>query len=114
MKIQKSSNNQTIRKEIGNRVKTTRISMNLTREDFSKKTGISVSTISRLEEGKNINVDALFNVLRYFQCIDNIDLLLTDPAESPMWLINSKNSRQRATRKKKENIKPFIWEEDKI
>lgn len=88
--------------------------MNLTRGDFSQKTGISVSTISRLEEGKNVNVDALLNVLRYFQCIDNIDLLLTDPAESPMWLINSKNSRQRARHKKEENAKPFIWEEDKI
>jgi len=52
-----------ILKEIGERLKKIRIQHNLTQKDLSVEVGLSVSTISLIEQGKSTTVESLIRIL---------------------------------------------------
>jgi transcriptional regulator with XRE-family HTH domain len=52
-----------ILKEIGERLKKIRIQHNLTQKDLSAEVGLSVSTISLIEQGKSTTVESLIRIL---------------------------------------------------
>jgi transcriptional regulator with XRE-family HTH domain len=52
-----------ILKEIGERIKKIRIQHNLTQKDLSAEVGLSVSTISLIEQGKSTTVESLIRIL---------------------------------------------------
>jgi transcriptional regulator with XRE-family HTH domain len=54
---------QEILKEIGERIKKIRIQHNLTQKDLSEEVGLSVSTISLIEQGKSTTVESLIRIL---------------------------------------------------
>ncbi len=54
---------QEILKEIGERIKKIRLQHNLTQNEMSKDVGLSVSTISLIEQGKTTTVDSLIRIL---------------------------------------------------
>lgn len=54
---------QEILKEIGERLKKIRIQHNLTQKDLSAEVGLSVSTISLIEQGKSTTVESLIRIL---------------------------------------------------
>jgi len=54
---------QEILREIGIRVKKIRLQHNLTQKELSEETGLSVSTISLVEQGKSSTVDTLIRIL---------------------------------------------------
>ncbi len=75
------------RQEIGRKIKTERLALNLRAEDISKKTGITRSTLWSIESGRgNYTIDALLKVLNFL----NMSLRLDTFAES--------SKRRRATR----------------
>lgn len=75
------------RQEIGKKLKTERLALNLRAEDISKKTGITRSTLWSIESGRgNYTIDALLKVLNFL----NMSLRLDTFAGS--------NKRRRATR----------------
>lgn len=52
-----------ILKEIGERLKKIRLRHNLTQKDLSEDVGLSVSTISLIEQGKSTTVESLIRIL---------------------------------------------------
>jgi len=52
-----------ILKEIGKRLKKIRVQHNLTQKELSKEVGLSVSTISLIENGKPTSVESLIRIL---------------------------------------------------
>ncbi len=54
---------QEILKEIGGRLKKIRLQHNLTQKDLSEDVGLSVSTISLIEQGKSTTVESLIRIL---------------------------------------------------
>ncbi len=54
---------QEILKEIGNRLKKIRLQNNLTQKQMSEEIGLSVSTISLIEQGKSTTTDSLIRIL---------------------------------------------------
>ena len=69
--------------ELGKKIKTYIIMKELSQEYLSDKTGISKRSISRLEQGKSIQVDNLFKILIALDLGDNIDLLVPDQTRRP-------------------------------
>jgi transcriptional regulator with XRE-family HTH domain len=54
---------QEILKEIGKRLKKIRLQHNLTQKDMSEEVGLSVSTISLIEQGKSTTTESLIRIL---------------------------------------------------
>jgi len=54
---------QEILKELGSRLKKIRVQHNLTQKELSEEVGLSVSTISLIEQGKSTTVDSLIRIL---------------------------------------------------
>ncbi len=107
MKISGTENNETILKELGQRIKDIRIKMSMTQKEFALKAGVSARTIERLENGENINIECFLNVLRVINCIQNTDLLITEQILTPEMIFNNQKKRQRASAKQKKEEKIF-------
>lgn len=108
MKLYGSENNKTILKELGQRIKDTRIKMSLTQKEFAIKAGISHKTAARLEAGINVQIESLLNVLRVFNCLDNINFLIAEQELSPEQIYKKETKRKRASSKQKKEINKNI------
>ena len=96
-----------ILKELGTRIKDTRIGLSMTREELCAHAGISISSIVRIESGVGVNLDVLLKVLRSLNCLQNLDLLVPEQEQTPQEIFKGKQKRKRASKKKQENT--WIW-----
>lgn len=110
MKINYFTNNQAIMEEIGKRIKETRIGFNLTQSELAKKSGVSLSTVARTEQGGNITVEQLLFIMRELRLLDNIDLLIPEKQQSMKDLLQNKPPRKRV--KKKQETAEWQWEDE--
>ena len=108
MRITSFDNNLEIMREIGQRARDIRVARNISREDMAQKAGFSVSTIVRFENGGNVNVDVLCNILRVLGCISNTDLLLPSQELAPTEIVKGKTKKMRAA-KKQSNKRTTNW-----
>ena len=104
------SSNENIYKTIGERVKNYRISMNLTQAQFGQKCGMPKRAVERIESGENRNLDNFLAVLRGFNLLANIDLLIPEQEERPTDIVAKKPIKKRVYPKKAGAEKPaVIW-----
>ena len=59
--------------EIGRRLKKIRLQHNLTQKDLSREVGLSVSTISLIEQGNSTTVESLIRILMRFNRIKDLE-----------------------------------------
>lgn len=110
MKLYGTENNEFIMKEVGNRIQSTRIAMSLTQKEMALRAGISARTVERIENGENVKVDNILNILRTLRLLENIDLLISEQEVSPSELYQHRKKRKRATSKqKKEKESDWKW-----
>ncbi len=64
---------QEILKEMGSRLKKIRLQHNLTQKEMSKETGLSVSTISLIEQGKSTTTESLIRILSRLNRIKDLE-----------------------------------------
>lgn len=76
--------NVTILKDIGFRIKEYRIRQSLQQKELAESAGVSLDTVSRLEQGKNISFDKLICVLRVLDMLENIEDFIPEPPISPL------------------------------
>jgi transcriptional regulator with XRE-family HTH domain len=77
---------QEILEETGRRLKKIRLQHNLTQKELSEEVGLSVSTISLIEQGKSTTVESLIRILMrlnrirdfesVFRIVENLELKL--------------------------------------
>ena len=73
--------------ELGSKLKTYRISKQMSQQDLADKTGISKRSISRLEQGETVQTDNLFKILIGLGLGDNIELLVPDQSKRPSFYL---------------------------
>ena len=73
MKIGENLNETSILKEIGQRIKEHRISLNITQAYLADKCGISSSTEVRIENGVDSKFSNYIKILSALNMIDNLD-----------------------------------------
>lgn len=64
---------QEILKEMGNRLKKIRLQYNLTQKELSDEAGLSVSTISLIEQGKSTTTESLVRILSRLNRIKDLE-----------------------------------------
>jgi transcriptional regulator with XRE-family HTH domain len=64
---------QDILKEIGKRLKKIRLQHNLTQKEMGKEVGLSVSTISLIEQGKSTTTESLIRILSRLNRIKDLE-----------------------------------------
>lgn len=61
--------------EIGKRLKKIRIQHNITQKEMSKEVGLSVSTISLIEQGKSTTTESLIRILSRLNRLKELELV---------------------------------------
>lgn len=109
------SNNETIRKELGRRLRRERLNRNITQAALAEKAGISRRTLIGAERGEPFTIDTLLSILRELGCLAQIDLFLPEPEISPVQLSKLKGKqRQKASGKltyPTTRSTPWVWNE---
>lgn len=112
MQITRYLSNEMILREIGSRIRDQRIARFITQEELSQKSGVSLSTIIRIESGKGCSLGALLSVCQVLGLTENFDLLIPEYQERPTDILDQNPKRQRAS-KQKQKQSSWTWGEDK-
>lgn len=88
-------NNLEIKDLIGERIKNYRIQSGYSQGDLARKSGVSVHTISNIENGAECTLTNLISILRALNLVDNFDLLVPEVAPNPFDLEKGIVIRQR-------------------
>ena len=96
-------------KSIGKRVKQYRINAGMTQQDLENKSGVSVRSISRLEQGASVQLESLIKILTAFNLESNIDLLIPDQTKRPSFYLKNNDKPKQRVRKKTSDADRFKW-----
>ncbi len=104
--------------EIGRRLARIRLNQNLTQEDVCQAADISRRTLSRLENGNNVDVISFLGVLKALGLISHFTDLVPLEDVSPIQLIDTQEKGRRrasrntnATTKRAKKVKEWQWPE---
>lgn len=81
--------------ELGKKVRNYRLAMNLTQAQLATKAGLSKRAVERIESGESRTMDSFFMVLRAFNLIDNLDLLIPNQEIRPTDLVKKVPQKKR-------------------
>lgn len=101
--------------KIGVKIKTVRLKQNMSQEELANKSGVSISTIKRMEEGEVKTLESLIRILRTLGKLDIFIPLVEEEQLSPneyYELTNkaNKHKRKRASKGYKiENKEESEW-----
>ena len=112
MKIRGYESVNAVLSELGSRLKQYRISAELTQKDLAEKSGVSMSTVVRMENGEDLKVSNIIRVLMALNIGEKLDYLIPEPEPDYEKMFNNFVFRERVGRKKKSS-KEWIWGEDK-
>jgi len=97
---------QEILKEVGKRLKQIRLQHNLTQKTMSKEVGLSVSTISLIEQGKSTTLESIIRILIRLNRIKDFESVFRVSEDLELKLkfekAKLKTERKRASKKVKE------------
>lgn len=98
MKITHHTSDTAAMQELGSRLARQRLNHNLTQATLAVEAGVSVPTVQRLEQGKSCQASSLIRILRALRLLDHLDLLVPEPAPSPIQQLRMGGKlRQRAS-----------------
>lgn len=104
---------KSILKEFGDKIKQYRISINMTQTELADSCGISISTLTRIENGDDSKWSNIIKILIEFDLVDNIDILIPKPTSDYKALFENTPKRKRASRKNMGTNSDWTWGEDK-
>ena len=100
---------------IGVKIKTVRLKQNMSQAELADKSGVSISTIKRMEDGEVMNFESLIRVLRTLGKLDIFIPLVEEEQLSPNEYYELANQANKPTRKRaskgytKENKEDSEW-----
>jgi transcriptional regulator with XRE-family HTH domain len=113
MRINDTQNIIAVGKELASRLKDERINQGFSQGDIIKKTGLSASVISKLENGFNVR---LFSFLLYLKAINKVEVLndlIPEPAIKPSDVLKLGKKRQRVSHKTVNRDPAWKWGDEK-
>ena len=93
-------------------LKEQRLLAGLTQQELADKTGISMRSISRMEQGESVQINSLFTVLIALDLGDNIELLVPDQSKRPSYYLEKPEDIPKRVRKRPAK-KEFKWGDEK-
>lgn len=114
MRITGYESNEMLLKEIGQRLKNTRIARNYSQTELAERSGLSLSTLVRIERGESVTMENVLNLLRALGMISNLEVLLPEQTIRPTDIVDQKPRRKRVSRSRKRSVNPdWVWGEDR-
>jgi len=111
----KPISNERVLQEIGMRIARHRLNMNQTQAALAREAGVSLPTIQRIEKGHSTQLTNLLRVLRALKLDRNWEVLIPEPAVSPMQTLKMQGKKRlRASNVIKEpNDEGWVWGDEK-
>lgn len=91
-----------ILQRLGGRIRDYRMRMEMTQGELAEKSGVSMGTVVRMEQGKTVSVLLLISILRTLGVLENLETLLPELGISPMLLRKMQGKKVQRIRHKKE------------
>ena len=85
---------------LGRQLRNLRLRQNVDQRQLAEQAGVALNVVKNLEAGKGATVKSLVKVLRTLGRIDWLDNLAPEVSISPLQMLKTKPSRQRASRGK--------------
>lgn len=92
-------NNNEILTDLGEQLRIVRIERKMSQAELSNHSGVSIHSISNIENGKDFSVSNLISILRSLSLLENLNLLVPELAPNPYDLAKGINNRSRVYRK---------------
>lgn len=102
-------NYQEYQKLIGDRIKQYRVNAGISQKELENESGVSVRSISRLEQGASVQLESLIKILSALNLERNIDLLIPDQTKRPSFYLMDNDKPKQRVRKKEETNGTFKW-----
>ena len=115
MKINHLLSDDVVLAELGKRLATRRIELQLTQAALAEQAGIAKRTLERMEAGHSSQLSSLIRVMRELHLLPQLDTLIPEAGPSPMDLLKRKGKvRQRASGRRtgQPTRKPWRWNDD--
>lgn len=109
MKLTARSSNEEFLRELGKRIREVRVDMDMTQSEVAKKAGVTSKTIGRIENGEDLAVSTMLNVLRALGLAQNMDALIPEPTARPSMLMANEKERLRVRKKASQNDSSRQW-----
>lgn len=110
MKLTNDYSDDAVLKEIGNRIVQYRLNRDKTQAALAQEAGVSNRTLLRVEHGHSVQASSLIRILRALQLLENLDVLIPEPAVSPVQQLKMQGKRrQRASSKSAKPKKEGSW-----
>ena len=113
MKISGNEHEQVVIKELGSRIKQYRVSLNITQNDLAVKSGVSASTVVRIENGEDSIFSNYIKILNGLGLAQNMDILIPEAQPDFKAIFENKAPRQRVKTNGSNPKSNWVWEEDK-
>lgn len=89
-----------ILERLAKRLKDYRIRKSFTQKDLAEKSGVSLASIQKIEQGKSVSFNLLLAVLRSLRLLNNLEALVPDVSISPIELLKEQGAKKQRVRKK--------------
>lgn len=113
MHLQKALSDESVLKEIGDRLARTRLERNLTQAQLAEISGISKRTLERLESGAAATqLTSFIRACRSLGLLERFDLFLPTPTASPLEQLKLQGRRRKrasASKVEKTSAKKWSW-----
>ena len=101
---------ETILADLGTRLRSARLSRDLTQAQLALDAGVSKRTVERIEAGRSTQLNSFIRILRSLGLLDRLDSFLPPPAPSPIDLLRrAGKAPRRATGKGASSGQPWTW-----
>lgn len=96
---------QQIIKELGIRLKSIRLNLNMSQKEVGEMIGKGPDEISKIENGKAITMVSFLRVLRALNKLENLDKAIEAPTISPLQMLKmEEKKRKRASKPRKPKL----------
>lgn len=107
-----------VQKILGDRLRQHRIARELQQAELADKAKVSREALSKVENGRPVNLETFLQVLKGLELIDRLDSAIDDAGDRPTEKFKSAGKRRHRVRKGAKTgleVQPgdFIWPEDR-
>jgi transcriptional regulator with XRE-family HTH domain len=113
MRIEVQLSDETVLKELGDRLLRLRLDLQYTQAFVAKNAGVAKRTLERIESGASAQTTTLIRILRVLHCFNGLDALLPEVGHRPMDLLLRKGKSAQRASVSTAAEKPWTWGDDK-